>query len=97
MTQRTQVAHIARRVIRAVEGAPLDSLRNELHAAEQFASSLVDAEAAKTGDQERSELLGAIAHDMTARLAGAHPNVSRELRPHVTLLYHLSGPRGWVN
>jgi hypothetical protein len=97
MTQQIQTAHIAQRVIQALEAASLDSLRKELQAAELFAD--------RDHEEERSELLGAIAHEMTATLAGspsAHTALRGELSPHVQLLYHLSRPRalaypGYIN
>lgn len=97
MTQQTQLAVVAQRVIQAVEAASLDSLRQELHAAEVFAN--------RDREEERSELLGAIAQEMTATLAGSgspRSALRRELGPHIRLLYHLSRSRllataGYIN
>jgi hypothetical protein len=83
---------IAQRVIQAAEhaGTSVSSLQEELSAAEQLLGN----------DEERLELLGAIAHDMRAVL---NASVSRplhlpqEFEAHLHLLRHLSLVQTWVN
>jgi hypothetical protein len=81
---------IAQRVIQAAEGSSVSSLHQELSVAEQLLGD----------DEERLELLGAIAHDMRAVLDAS---LSRPLRPeedfeaHLHLLRHLSLAPTWVN
>jgi len=81
---------IAERVIRAAEGASFSSLHRELRVAEQLLGN----------EEERLELLGAIAHDMRASLdASGSPSLRLQdnFEPHLHLLRHLSRPIRWVN
>ena len=78
-----EIAQIAQRVIQAAESASFDSLSRELGIAEQFASQ----------EEERLELLGAIAHEMRTALAGsphAQGTLHDTLGPHLQILRHLS-------
>ncbi len=85
-----ELAQIAQRVIQAAESASFDSLSRELGFAEQFASQ----------EEERLELLGAIAHEMRAALAGSshdRGNLHETLGPHLQILRHLSKPKFSIN
>jgi K+-sensing histidine kinase KdpD len=84
------IVEIAQRVIQAAETANVSSLYQELGAAEQLLEN----------DEERLELLGAIAHDMRAVLGagGARPlMLKQDFEPHLHLLRHLSLAHEWVN
>ncbi len=85
-----EIAQIAQRVIQAAESASFDSLSRELGIAEQFA----------TQEEERMELLGAIAHEMRATLAGSphdRGTLHDALGPHLQILRHLSKPKFSIN
>ena len=90
MTSHSEGARIARRMIRAAESASFDALSMELGAAELLAGR----------DEERLELLGAIARDMRAAIASSTcpaEDLRDSLIPHLQLLRHLSQSRVWVN
>jgi hypothetical protein len=81
---------IAQRVIEAAETASISSLNQELGAAEQLLGN----------DEERLELLGAIAHDMRAVLdasASSPLKLREDFQPHLQLLRHLTLVQRWVN
>ena len=81
---------IAQRVIQAAECANVSSLHQELSIAEQLLGN----------DEERLELLGAIAHDMRAALnasvSGAL-SLTENFEAHLHLLRNLSLAQTWVN
>ena len=83
MTSYPEAAQIAWRVVQAAESASFDALSAELGVAEELAG----------WEEERLELLGAIARDMRAALAkSASPaeGLRNSLAPHLQLLRHLS-------
>ena len=90
MTSHSEGAQIARRMVRAAESASFDALSMELGAAELLAGR----------DEERLELLKAIARDMRAAIATSTcptEDLRDSLRPHLQLLRHLSQFKVWVN
>ena len=82
MTTQSEIANIAQKVIRAAECASVAGLRRELEAATLFAR--------RNTNEERSELLGAIACDIRVALDSASETPLNSLGPHLRLLYHLS-------
>jgi hypothetical protein len=83
-----ETAQIAKRMVCAVEAANPDSLNAELCRAERFAAE----------EEERLELLGAIAHDIRDTLARSQSSdLSEALGPHLELLRHLAAGQAWVN
>ena len=90
MTSHPEAAQIARRMVRAAESASFEALSMELGAAELLAGR----------DEERLELLKAIARDMRAAIDSSNcpaEDLRDSLIPHLQLLRHLSQFRVWVN
>lgn len=95
MTSQPEAARIARRVVQAAESASFASLSMELILAEQLTAEQLAGE-----EEERLELLGAIAREMRAALDTAQStavDVGDALEPHLALLRHLSQSRTWLN
>ncbi len=95
MTLQADVSQIAQRVLRAFEDPTPESLHRELGLAEQFACRT----SAFACEEERSELLGAIAREMRAalELGAGGQGYGQAFGPHRQLLHHLSRPARRVN
>ena len=95
MTSQLQAARIARRVVQAAESASFASLSKELLAAEHL-----NGEQPASEEEERLELLGAIAQEMRAAIDTSQcqaADLGDTLEPHLALLRHLSKSRMRLN